>query len=486
MTSEPSQWDDFSVTGQYSGVRVPRGKPLRPNDPQRLGSYKILGRLGEGGQGVVYLARLAGVADRRSEYRAIKLLHVQLSGQDSARARFIREAHAAMRVTRFCTAQILDADVEGDRPYIVSEYVSGPSLQALVRKEGPKTGESLHRLAMDTASALAAIHDAGIVHRDFKPHNVLLGPEGPRVIDFGLARTLADDASLTSGAVGTPAYMAPEQLGGTTVGPAADIFAWGATMTYAATGRPPFGTDSIPAVVNRVLHADPELGELTGPLRSLVAAALAKDAAERPAAQQIVQHLLMTPDKPYEPMLSSHILFTGGPVDGPPHTRAPRAPSHRPGAAPRPRQQAPGMRPPGTRPSGTRAPETRPPGARAPGTRAPDTRGPGAPADGGRSSDVPVSGHQGAARPAPRRDETARSGTADPAGQGQPAGPAGGPQPPRQLTAITAGSWGDRALPGRHRARPRLRSWLVAVLWGVGAVIVTLAGALIVRAMIGP
>src|SRR5690348_16507868 len=182
---------------------------LQPSDPRRLGSYEIAARLGEGGQGVVYL----GINPAGTKV-AVKLLRPDLTEDTTARNRFVREVRAAEKVARFCTAQVLEADVAGDRPYIVSEYVEGPSLYRQVKEEGPRDGAALERLAVSTATALVAIHQAGILHRDFKPHNVLLGPDGPRVIDFGIAKALDVTSTVSTQAIGTPAYMAPEQVMG--------------------------------------------------------------------------------------------------------------------------------------------------------------------------------------------------------------------------------------------------------------------------------
>ncbi|MFF0245991.1 protein kinase domain-containing protein [Streptosporangium sandarakinum] len=269
-----------------SGVVVV--EPLSAGDPPRLGQYELTGRLGEGGQGVVFLGR--GPA---GEQVAVKLLHHGLASDPEARSRFLREVSVAQRVARFCTASVLHADLAGSQPYVVSEYVPGPSLRQLVLTEGPRRGAALDRLAMSTATALSAIHRAGILHRDFKPANVLMGPEGPVVIDFGIARAL-DSPGLTSTgtAVGTPSYLAPEQLGDGEVTAAADVFAWGVTMVFAATGKPAFGADSIPVVMNRILTAAPDLGALEGQLRSLVTACLSKDPAARPTAEELVGHLM--------------------------------------------------------------------------------------------------------------------------------------------------------------------------------------------------
>ena len=260
---------------------------LRPGDPKRLGSYELLGRLGDGGQGIVFLGRAEDGSDV-----AIKLLHRELTGDDIARTRFLREIEFAKQVASFCTAQIIDADIEGERPYLVSEYVPGPSVLQLVQTEGPISGGALDRLAIGTATALVAIHQAGVIHRDFKPANVLIGPGGPRVIDFGIARVFDSTNTMTSRVIGTPSFMSPEQMRGREFGKEADIFCWAATMVYAATGRPPFGNDAIPSVIQRALHEEPDLGDIADPLRGLVVDCLAKDPADRPSARQLLMRLL--------------------------------------------------------------------------------------------------------------------------------------------------------------------------------------------------
>ncbi|MBO2454322.1 serine/threonine protein kinase [Actinomadura barringtoniae] len=260
---------------------------LKPDDPRRLGPYELTGRLGDGAQGVVYLGR--GEDGRQV---AIKLLLTQLGSDHEARARFARELAVLQRVAGFCTAQVLASDVAGERPYIVSEYVPGPSLDELVRSQGPRTGNDLDRLAIGTATALTAIHRAGIVHRDFKPANVLMSPDGPRVIDFGIARPNDSGATISSGVLGTPSYMAPEQVAGAQTGPAADIFAWGSTMAFAARGRAPFGHDSVAAVLHRVASQQPDLSGLPQRLGEIIAACLARDPSRRPTAQQLLLRLL--------------------------------------------------------------------------------------------------------------------------------------------------------------------------------------------------
>ncbi|WP_326636939.1 PASTA domain-containing protein [Streptosporangium sp. NBC_01755] len=265
---------------------MPYAQPLKTGDPAGLGEYEIIGRLGEGGQGVVYV----GVRpDTGSEPYAVKLLHGSV-GEDPEV--FLREVELAKQVARFCTAQVIDAGLDGDRPYIVSEYVDGPSLHREVAVSGPYEGGRLERLAIGTATALAAIHRAGIVHRDFKPQNVLIGPDGPRVIDFGLARALDAAATQSGRGAGTPAYMAPEQVEGAEINPAADVFAWGATICFAANAQAPFGQDSIAAVLNRILTAAPQLGRLDGLLGALVVDCLDKNPRNRPSSRELMLALL--------------------------------------------------------------------------------------------------------------------------------------------------------------------------------------------------
>ncbi|MET8162424.1 serine/threonine-protein kinase [Sphaerisporangium sp. NPDC005289] len=252
-----------------------------------MGAYRILGLLGEGGQGAVYRGE---APDGRPV--AVKVLHARFSDDAAARARFAAELAHAGRVAAFCTARVLDAEVQGDRPYIVSEFVEGPSLAQVIAAGDAPAGPALDRIAIATVTALAAIHEADVVHRDFKAANVIMGADGPRVIDFGIARTLEATGTLTSAVVGTPVSMAPEQLGGAVAGPPADVWAWACTLSYAATGVLPFGNDSIPAVMHRILHEEPDLRGLSGPLRGLVTACLAKDPTRRPTARDVLPALL--------------------------------------------------------------------------------------------------------------------------------------------------------------------------------------------------
>jgi hypothetical protein len=261
-------------------------RPLRSTDPPEWAGYTLVSRLGEGGQGVVYQGR--GVDGRLV---AIKILHATLVDDDPARRRFARELEAARRVDSPCTARILDAKVDGDVAYIISEYIQGSSLQTSIKLWGPWSGEPLEQLAIAMATALVAFRNAGVVHRDFKPSNVLLSPNGPRLIDFGIARLVDTAGSSNSQMLGTPPYMAPEQFSGDRLGPAVDVFAFGCTVAYAANGYAPFGGGNVPAMIHRILHQEPDLGGLTGPLREVVAACLSKEPSRRPAAHQILARL---------------------------------------------------------------------------------------------------------------------------------------------------------------------------------------------------
>lgn len=266
---------------------MPEGRPLLPGDPPSIGGYRITGRLGKGGQGVVYLG-----AAPNDQAVAVKVLDPDWAADPGLRQRFQREAAAARRVASFCTAQVLDADFTSEQPYIVSEYVDGPSLKEQVEQYGPRSGAELHRLAVATMTALVAVHEAGIVHRDVKPANVLMAAEGPRVIDFGVAKATDVTTTQTQSVVGTPGYMAPEQIAGGEVGPATDIYAWGAVMVFAATGRAPFTGDSVPAVIHQVMTTVPDLTQLEEPWGSLVETCLAKEASQRPSSADLLMRLL--------------------------------------------------------------------------------------------------------------------------------------------------------------------------------------------------
>lgn len=262
---------------------------LRAGDPEVIGPYAVVGRLGAGGMGTVYLARDGG-----GRLVAVKVIRRDLAADPEFRARFRREAEAARRVAAFCTARVLDAQLEGPAPFLVTEYIQGVRLDRAVADAGALDASSLEGLAVGVAAALTAIHAAGLVHRDLKPNNVLLSPFGPRVIDFGIARALDATSALTqTGAVlGSVGWMAPEQVTGGPVTPAADVFAWGGLVLSAATGRPPFGTGPPEVLAHRILSQQPDLGAVPEHLRKLVAAALHKDPARRPTARELLDRLL--------------------------------------------------------------------------------------------------------------------------------------------------------------------------------------------------
>ena len=269
---------------------VPATSPLVPGDPSEVDGYRVVGRLGEGGQGVVFLA-----TSPTGERVAIKQLRAGLVNDGTARTRLAKEVAAARQVAPFCTARVIDAELDGAHPHVVSEFIDGPSLQRRVQDEGPFAGAELFRLAVGTATALAAIHQAGVVHRDFKPANVMLADDGPRLIDFGIARDLTTETTVTSRVFGTPAYMAPEQVSGERATEATDVFAWGSTMVYAATGRAPFDAPHMVAVVHRITSVEADLTGVPPALATVVRRCLAKSPADRPSAQQIVQLLLGHP-----------------------------------------------------------------------------------------------------------------------------------------------------------------------------------------------
>ncbi len=228
---------------------------------------------------------------------AVKMLRAEHAWDTEFRGRFRSEVNRAREVPGFCTAAVLDADPDHDTPYLVVEYVDGPSLSDVIRERGPLDGGTLHSVAVGVATALAAIHGVGVIHRDLKPQNVLFSLGTPKVIDFGIARALEATSrhTKTDQMVGTVAYMAPERFDSDsdhTVGPAADVFAWGVVVAYAATGRTPFRADSPAATAARILTQPPDLTGLDGSLRDLVGRTLAKDPAERPTAHELLDLLL--------------------------------------------------------------------------------------------------------------------------------------------------------------------------------------------------
>ncbi|MFF4314897.1 protein kinase domain-containing protein [Streptomyces sp. 900105755] len=263
---------------------------LGPGDPQHIGSYRLLARLGAGGMGHVYLAR-----SERGRTVAVKLVRSELAEHEEFRARFRQEVRNAQRVGGFWTAPVLDADTEAAVPWVATGYVAGPSLQRVVEHDhGPLPERSVRILAAGLAHALGNIHAAGIVHRDLKPSNVMLTIEGPRVIDFGIARALetlpGERLTQTGSLLGSPGFMAPEQVRGDRITPACDIFCLGSVLAYAATGRLPFGATEggAHALMFRIAQEDPDLSGLPEDIADVVRDCLRKDPAARPSLDAIL------------------------------------------------------------------------------------------------------------------------------------------------------------------------------------------------------
>jgi hypothetical protein len=260
---------------------------LQAGDPPQIGPYLLLGRLGAGGMGRVFLGRSPG-----GRLVAVKVIRPELAEDLEFRARFAREVAAARRVSGVFTAPVLDADPTAPLPWLVTAFVDGLSLAEAVKLYGPLPVASVLALAAGLAEGLGAVHAAGVVHRDLKPSNVLLAADGPRVIDFGISRAMdATHLTQTGMLIGSPAFMSPEQVEGGTVGPASDVFSLGSVLVFAATGEGPFGTGLPTALLYRVVNVMPRLDRLPGPLRPLVERCLVKDPGQRPTAAQFLAEL---------------------------------------------------------------------------------------------------------------------------------------------------------------------------------------------------
>ncbi len=281
MTANPRRTGPVETTGRSAEVAP------EPRQHERLGPYRLLQRLGEGGMGVVHLA-----LDPQGRAVAVKVLRPHIAYDPDARSRLEREVETLARVRGSYVAAVIDSDIFGDRPYLVTRYVPGPSLDEVVREHGPLHGDELHRLGRGLVHALEAIHSVGVVHRDLKPGNVLLEDGEPVLIDFGIAH-VADDVRLTSvGLVmGTPGYLSPEVVGGGAVTEATDWWGWAATVTFAASGRPPFGRGPMDVVLDRVRRGESDLSDVDPRLRPLLQAALSPDPRQRPPAGEVVAAL---------------------------------------------------------------------------------------------------------------------------------------------------------------------------------------------------
>ncbi|MFG2298574.1 serine/threonine-protein kinase [Streptomyces sp. NPDC048603] len=265
-----------------SGGRV---LPARPGDPKKIGPYRVIGRLGSGGMGTVHAA-----LDPQGVRVAVKVIHSAQAQDPEFRARFRREVQLSARVSGPCLIPLLAADPEAEGPWLATGYAPGPTLNQHLSAHGILTDGSLYALATGTAQAMAAIHHAGVVHRDVKPQNVILSPAGPRVLDFGIAHA-ADGTSVTrTGLVtGTPGWISPEQYRTGMAGPAGDVFAWGALIAYASTGRLPFGTGAPDVVAFRVMSGEADLDGIPDDLRDIVERALAKEPEDRPTAEEAAE-----------------------------------------------------------------------------------------------------------------------------------------------------------------------------------------------------
>ncbi|MEV0224265.1 PQQ-binding-like beta-propeller repeat protein [Streptomyces sp. NPDC050704] len=260
--------------------------PLHRDDPKSVGGYKLVDRLGAGGMGVVYRGRA-----RSGREVAVKVVHAQYAADSVFRARFRQEIEAVRKVSGAFTAPVVDADPEAARPWMATQYVAGRSLAQRIRDGGPLRPAELRQLALGLVEALRDIHRAGVVHRDLKPANVMMAEDGPRVIDFGISRAAENQTLTETGQmIGTPPFMSPEQFtDARTVGPASDVFSLGALLVYAVTGRGPFDTDSPYLTAYRVVHDEPVLDGVGGPLRTVLERCLAKDEAQRPGLDELAR-----------------------------------------------------------------------------------------------------------------------------------------------------------------------------------------------------
>ena len=256
---------------------------LRREDPRVVGSFRLHRRLGAGGMGVVYLG-----SDKKGQRVALKVIRPDLAEDQEFRSRFAREVSAARRIRGGCTARLVAADLEAERPWFATQYVPGPSLHDKVADEGPLGAAEVAAVGAALSEGLVAVHEAGVVHRDLKPSNILLSPKGPRIIDFGIAwATGASTLTHVGTAVGSPGFLAPEQVRGAAVTPATDVFSLGATLAYTSMGDSPFGHGSSEVMLYRVVHEEAQLHGVPDALAPLVRACLAKDPAERPSTLQL-------------------------------------------------------------------------------------------------------------------------------------------------------------------------------------------------------
>ncbi|WP_203882987.1 serine/threonine-protein kinase [Planotetraspora kaengkrachanensis] len=371
------QRDETLALGQWAqgqGRQVAEG-PLTPRDPAAIGDYRLLGRLGSGGMGVVYLGQAPG-----GQPVAVKVIRADLAVDPAYRARFLSEVDSAKKVASFCTAGVLDHGEDAGMLYMVTEFIEGVALDAYVSERGPLQASVLHATAVGVAAALTAIHAAGLIHRDLKPSNVLLSMGGPRVIDFGIARSAEAGSGHTQAGlvVGSAGWMAPE-LFDDHVSPAADVFAWGCMIAYAALGRHPFGEGDAMVMAARMRHAQPDLSGLVAPLDRLVAEALNPDPGRRPSARRLLLELVGSPDAPgdqpvqlaatrhltqaWDSVVMAPLIHQGGMPGRAPHGDLPGRAPHGDPPAWGPRSGAPSQGYPGAMPAHDHGrPRSGPPG----------------------------------------------------------------------------------------------------------------------------
>ncbi|MEW1659868.1 serine/threonine-protein kinase [Streptomyces sp. NPDC093707] len=399
---------------------------LRREDPRVVGSFRLHRRLGAGGMGVVYLG-----SDKRGQRVALKVIRPDLAEDQEFRSRFAREVSAARRIRGGCTARLVAADLDADRPWFATQYVPGPSLHDKVNEEGPLSPAQVAAVGAALSEGLLAVHDAGVVHRDLKPSNILLSPKGPRIIDFGIAwATGASTLTHVGTAVGSPGFLAPEQVRGAAVTPATDIFSLGATLAYACTADSPFGQGSSEVMLYRVVHEEAQLAGVPDALAPLIATCLAKDPADRPSTLSLSLRLKEIAAREAHGLSGGAWDNGSGGGDG--WERAERRPSERP-TGQRAEEYARQRTERGA--AGTPAPRPRPARPAAPREAAARAQGPASganPRTGGRNT-----GRRPAARP------TGRNGSRRP---------------------VRTGSGGRRPGPDRRLLRQRVVVFVVVTL----------------------
>jgi serine/threonine protein kinase len=304
-------------------------QPLQAGDPGRIGQFRVLGRLGEGGMGRVYLGASPG-----GRKVAIKVIHPHLAGDPGFRRRFAREVAAARRVGGFHTAAVVDASPDdAESPWMATAYVPGPSLAEVIAQRGPLGEAGVRELGAALAEGLAAIHACALIHRDLKPDNVILADDGPRIIDFGIANGVgATRFTGTHEFIGTVLYASSEQLSGQELTPKSDIFALGAVLACAGTGHGPFNAPNIQAVLFRILTGQPNLDPLTGDLRAIISACLEKDPGNRPSASDLLARFNL-PEGPREQAATAELetvpVAVPAPEPSPAGTSDPESPALR-------------------------------------------------------------------------------------------------------------------------------------------------------------